>query len=75
MAAPMSRHEPLCLVSAPATRTEPDAWELVDEALRTFGEEAARTLAGHLAVSFDACRLRVAFLESPIDVRDRCDRF
>ena len=68
------RHEPDAL-SLPVRRTEPEPWELVDEALRTFGEDAARTLARHLRVSFEACRTCSARGVCRGDLSERCDRF
>lgn len=39
----------------PTDLTEPARHELVSEAAAIFGEEAARELAHHLRVSFEAC--------------------
>ena len=38
----------------PTDLTEPDRHEIVREAAAIFGEEAARELAGHLRVPFEA---------------------
>ena len=44
--------------------TETGRREIVTEAFHTFGEEAARELASHFAVPFDACRAKIAQLAS-----------
>lgn len=75
MSASGSVSAPLGASSKPIRRTEPEPWELVDEALRIFGENAARTLSKHLRVSFEASRTCKERSVCRDDVRERCDRF
>lgn len=46
---------PLPQHCGPVDMSEPSAHELVAQALRTFGEVAARELAKHLDVPFEDC--------------------
>lgn len=54
------------LADDPTDLTTDARRELVAEAFCTFGEEAARELADHLRVGFDACADEIRRLARPV---------